>query len=89
MGIFKERRTSLPAMNIKVAEVEAVKEVARLDTEFVSRMATSAGVDILAGTEAGRCLARLEPCPGDTSLYCLRLASDIPAFTIKTSCTHR
>lgn len=90
MGIFKERRTSLPAMNIKVAEVEAVKEVARLDTEFVNRMATPAGVDILTQMEAGgRCLARLEPCPEDTSLYCLRLASDIPAFTLKTSCTHR
>ena len=64
MGIFKERRTSLPAMNIKVAEVEAGQEVARLDAEFVSRMATSEGVYILTQTEAGRCLARLEPCPG-------------------------
>ena len=76
-------------MNIKVPEGKAVKEVAKLDTEFVIRSATSAGVDILAEIESGRILARLEPCPGDSSLYCLRLASDIPAFPLKTSCTHR
>ena len=95
MGIFKERRTSLPAMSIKVPEVEEVVEVVReeavtrLDTEFVNKMATSEGVDILAQLEAGSCLARLEPCPGDRSLYCVRLASKIPAFKIKTSCAHR
>ena len=89
MGIFKERRPSLPAMNIKVPEAKPLKEVAILDTEFVIRSATSAGVDILAEIEAGRCLARLEPCPGDSSLYCLRLASDIPTLPLKTSCTHR
>ena len=76
-------------MNIKVPEVKAVKEVAKLDTEFVIRSATSAGVDILAEIEAGRCLARLEPGPGDNRVYCMRLASNIPASPLKTSCTIR
>ena len=121
MGIFKERRTSLPAMSIKVQEVETgPAEACELDTEFVHKMSTPAGVDILTqvdpqrsglgpgghlapgpgrvdlprsvlgpGGQGDLCLVRLEPCPEDQSLYCVRLATNISTFQLKTSCTFR
>ena len=49
MGLFKERRTSLPAMNLKlVNESEtSTTEISKLDIDFVHKMSTENGVDIL------------------------------------------
>ena len=41
------------------------------------------------GGQGDLCLVRLEPCTSDQSLYCVRLATNIPTFQLKTSCTFR
>ena len=108
-------------MSIKVQEVETGSaEACELDIEFVHKMSTPAGVDILTqvdlqrsglgpgghlaqgpgrvdlprsvlgpGGQGDLCLVRLEPCPEDQSLYCVRLATNISTFQLKTSCTFR
>ena len=89
MGLFKERRPSLPAMNIKTEEVES--DVVSLDREFVIKHQEPVGVDISVVMEDDsryECLVRLQPC-GDPSLYTIRLATNITTFPLKTSCTAR
>ena len=95
MGLFKERRPSLPAMTMKTDEVESEEgQVFSIDREFVTKhqdQEASVGVDISVGEEDSRqqCLLRLQPCPQDPTLYTLRLATNIPVFSLKTSCTAR
>ena len=89
MGLFKERRPSLPAMSMKSPEVEV--EVSSLDRDFVIKHQQEDGVDISVELEEDRryqVLARLQPC-ADPSLYTVRLATNIPHFPQKTSCTAR
>ena len=93
MGIFKERRTSLPAMNIKVSNDENVtkSEIAPLNTEYLYKMSTPDGVDIATSYENQRyiCLVRLEPVSRDETLYCIRIATNHPSFHLKNSCAYR
>ena len=98
MGLFKERRPSLPAMTMKTEE-EADSErekVLSMDREFVTAHQDQApvGVDIAVGQEENtrqqyQCLLRLQPSPQDPTLYTLRLATNNPAFSLRTSCTAR
>ena len=99
MGLFKERRPSLPAMTMKTAEAESGSEgekVFSIDRDFVTKHQAQApvvGVDISVCQEEAsgprQCLLRLQPSPQDPSLYTVRLATNIPAFSLKTSCTAR
>ena len=98
MGIFIERRTSLPAMNLKLVNEseQSTPEISKLDKDFVHKMSTENGVDILTQYEDHEnngpnyhCLVRLEPVKRDKTLYSIRLATNIPSMKLKTSCTFR
>ena len=78
-------------------EADSAREKAlSMDREFVTAHQDQApvGVDISVGQEENsrhqyQCLLRLQPSPQDPTLYTLRLATNIPTFSIKTSCTAR
>ena len=95
MGLFKERRPSLPAMTMKTEEAESDGDkVFSIDREFVTKhqAGVGVGVDISVGLEENsrhQCLLRLQPDGQDPSLYRVRLATNFPAFALKTSCTAR
>ena len=93
MGLFKERRPSLPAMTMKTEEPESEGDkVLSIDRDFVTKHQIGAGVDISVGLEENsrhQCLLRLQPSPQDPTLYTLRFATNNPAFSLKTSCTAR
>ena len=67
------------------------EKVLSLDREFVTAHQDQApvGVDISVGQEENQCLLRLQPSPQDPTLYTLRLATNNPAFSLRTSCTAR
>ena len=93
MGLFKERRPSLPAMTMKTEEAESEGDkVLSIDRDFVTKHQAGVGVDISVGLEENsrhQCLLRLQPDGQDPSLYRVRLATNIPAFALKTSCNAR
>ena len=93
MGLFKERRPSLPVMTMKTEDLESEAEkVETIDREFVTGHQLGDGVEISVGleeTSRHQCLLRLQPCDQDPTLYTLRLASNIPSWPLKTSCTAR
>ena len=91
--MFKERRPSLPAMTMKTVEADSeADQVLSLDREFVTRHPAGRGVEISVGLEDNsrhQALLHLQPDPLDPTLYTLRLATNIPTFSLKTSCTAR
>ena len=83
-------------MTMKTVEAESEGgKILPIDREFVRKHQAGLGVDISVGLEEEekdsrhQCLLRLQPDPQDKSLYTLRLATNIPAFSLKTSCTAR
>ena len=82
-------------MTMKTVESESEREkVLAIDREFVTKHQAGLGVDISVGLEENgrhhhQCLLRLQPDHQDPTLYTLRLATNFPAFSLKTSCTAR
>ena len=99
MGIFKERRTSLPAMKVEAEELTRDLETLELDLSFVERVMFKEGVDIVTQVDLGEfganknrnhlILMRLEQVQNDRSLFCLRLSTNINNFKLRTSCSFR
>jgi len=90
MGIFTGRRPSWTTITSEVPD----REKETIDSEFVRKNSTEMGVDVLIEKEVDKnvkyeCFVRVEPMPGDSTLYSIRLATNHPAFKLKISCTIR